>query len=496
MILGEEYDRRDALGLAELVRAKEVDPSELLEEAIARAERVNPRLNAIVTPMYDLARRRAKGAIDGPFAGVPFLLKDLLAHYEGVRSCAGSRIYRGFVPAHHAELVRRHEAAGLVVFGRTSTSELGILPTSEAEVYGPTHNPWRHGISSGGSSGGAAAAVAAGVVPMAHGSDGGGSIRIPASCCGVFGFKPSRFRTPAGPDESEHFFGFAVEHALTRTVRDSAALLDATAGPEPGALFHPAPAEGFLAALDAPAEPLRIAFTFEPLLPAEPNVDATRAVEEAAAACEALGHRVEQARPSFDGHAFARAFFLHFAAGVASELAMAEEVLHRPAGPSDVERTTWLLGLVGRSIDAATFVVQRRVLLAQARRAIRFFEKYDVLLTPTVGHPPPRHGALDPSGLEEQLLGLVARAASPALLRIPGLLDRAVERAYAFAPYTPLFNVTGQPSASVPLFWTDDGLPMGAMITGRIGEDARVLRLCAQLEEARPWFDRRPPIRA
>jgi amidase len=497
MSLGDEYDRRDALGLAELVQRGEVHPSELLEEAIARAERVNPRLNAIVTPMYELARRRAKGELpEGPFRGVPFLLKDLYAHYEGVASSAGSRLYRGFVPAHHAELVRRHEAAGLVVFGRTSTSELGILPSAEAEVYGPTHNPWRHGVSPGGSSGGAAAAVAAGVVPMAHGSDGGGSIRIPASCCGLFGLKPSRFRNPCGPDESEHFFGFAVEHALTRSVRDSAALLDATAGAEPSALFHPAEAEGFLAALSRRPEPLRIAVTFEPLLPAEPNVDATRAVEEAAVLCEALGHHVEQARPSIDGHVFARAFFLHFAAGIASELAMAEEVLHRPAGPSDVERTTWILGMVGRSIDAGAFVRERRILLEQARRVMRLFERYDVLLTPTVGHPPSRHGALSPRGMEEQLHALVARLGTPALMRVPGLLDRAVDRAYAFAPYTPVANVTGQPSASVPLFWTDDGLPMGAMITGRIGEDARVLRLAAELEEARPWFDRRPPIRA
>ncbi len=495
--LGEEYDRRDALGLAELVRAREVHPSELLAEAIERAERVNPRINAIVTKMYELAQQRAKAELpDGPFRGVPFLLKDLLAPYEGVPMKAGSRIYRGYVPARSAELVRRHEAAGLVIFGRTSTPELGILPTSEAEIYGPTHNPWRHGVSPGGSSGGAAAAVAAGIVPMAHGSDGGGSIRIPASCCGVFGLKPSRMRLPVGPDESEHFFGFAVEHALTRSVRDSAALLDATAGPEPSSMYFAPPGAGFLAALDRPPEKLRVAFTMEPLLPAEPHVDATRAVEEAAALCESLGHTVERARPSIDGHTFARAFFLHFAAGVASELAIAEQILHRPATPRDVERTTWLLALVGRSIDAGTFVLQRRILHEQARRVLRFFEGYDVLLTPTVGLPPRPHGAFDPTGFEEKLQAVVARAGRPELLRVPGLLDRAVDRAYAFAPYTPIFNVTGQPSASVPLYWTEDGLPLGAMVTGRIGEDARVLRLCAQLEEARPWFDRRPPVRA
>ncbi len=261
-------------------------------------------------------------------------------------------------------------------------------------------------------------------------------------------------------------------------------------------MFFAPPGGSFLRGLDRPPEKLRIAFTMEPLLPAEPDVDATRAVEEAAALCESLGHDVEPARPFVDGHTFARAFFLHFAASVASELEMAEQVLHRPVRPSDVELATWLLSLVGRSIDAGHFVVQRRILLEQARRVLRFFERYDVLLSPTVGHAPKPHGSLAPTGAELHLQSFVAKAGRPELLRIPGLVDRAVDRAYAFAPYTPVFNVTGQPSASVPLFWTDEGLPMGSMITGRLGEDARVLRLAAQLEEACPWFDKRPPIRA
>ncbi len=498
MTLADEYDRRDGLGLAELVASGEVHPSELLEEAIARAERVNPRLNAIVTPMYELARKRAKDGLpeSGPFRGVPFLLKDLHASYEGVPLKAGSRLYDQHVPSHHAELVRRYEAAGLVVFGRTATPELGVLPTSEAEIYGPTHNPWRLGYSPGGSSGGAAAAVAAGVLPMAHGGDGGGSIRIPASCCGIFGLKPSRLRTPPGPEESEIFFSFGVEHALTRSVRDSAALLDATAGPERGSIYFAPPGGGFLEAISRPPETLRIGYTMEPLLPASPHVEATRAVEAAAALCEELGHHVEPARPSLDGHTFARAFFLHFAVGVASELLRAESMLGRPVTARDVERSTYLLSLVGRSIDAGTFVLQHRILHEQARKAMALFERYDVLLTPTVGLPPRPHGALDPSGFEDALQALVARVGRPELLRMPGLLDRAVDRAYAFAPYTPVFNVTGQPSASVPLHWTEDGMPLGAMITARPGEDARVLRLAAQMEEARPWWDRRPPIRA
>ena len=252
----------------------------------------------------------------------------------------------------------------------------------------------------------------------------------------------------------------------------------------------------YLAALDRPPDTLRIAFSAEPLLPAEANLEASLAVEDAAKLCEELGHHVEHARPRVDAHTFARAFFHHFAAGVASELQWAERVHHRPIGPSDVEDTTWLLALVGRALSAAEFVTQRRVLFEQARDVLRFFTEYDVLLTPTLGRPPIPHGALKPQGFEAQLQGVVAAFGTPAVTRIPGLLDRAVDRAFGFAPYTPVFNVTGQPSASVPLYWTEDGLPMGAMITGAPGADARLLRLAAQLEEARPWFDRRPPIRA
>ncbi|MBX3274991.1 MAG: amidase [Sandaracinaceae bacterium] len=493
-----EYDRYDGLGLAELVRRGEVSPAELLDEAIARAERVNPRVNAIVIEMFDEARRRvAKDPLEGPFAGVPFLLKDLSSAYAGVRLESGSRMYRGYCPAQHSELVRRYLAAGLVVFGKTNTPELGILPVTEPALHGPTHNPWRHGRTPGGSSGGAAAAVAAGLVPMAHGGDGGGSIRIPASCCGLFGLKPSKYRMPVGPDEPERFFGFSSEHVLTRSVRDSAAMLDATAGEEPTSMYFPRPASGFLAALDAPSTgPLRIAFTDEPLLPAPRDVEATRAVERAASLCESLGHHVERARPRFDAGAFAKAFFYHFAIAVAGELKWAERHLHRPARASDVEQLTWVLAMAGRSIDGGDAVVERRVLHVEAAKIVSFFGDYDVLLTPTTGTAPIEHGALLPTGLEARLQDVLAYADTPAVLRLPGLLDRAIARAYDFAPYTPPFNVTGQPSASVPLYWTEDGLPLGAMITARPGDEITVLRLARQLEEAQPWFDRRAPTHA
>ncbi len=493
-----EYDRYDGLGLARLVARGEVSPSELLEEAIERAERVDARVHSIVVRMFEEARRRvAKDRLEGPYAGVPFLLKDLSSAYAGVKLQSGSQLYRGYFPAQHSELVERYLRAGLVVFGKTNTPELGIVPVTEPALYGPTHNPWRHGRTPGGSSGGAAAAVAAGIVPMAHGGDGGGSIRIPAACCGLFGLKPSKYRLPVGPDEPERFFGFSVEHVITRSVRDSAAMLDASVGDEPTSIYFPRPADGFLAALDAPLErPLRIAFTDEPLLPAPKNVEATRAVERAAELSEALGHHVERAHPRFDAPAFAKAFFYHFAVAVAGELKWAERHLHRPARATDVEQLTWVLGMAGRSIDGGDLVVERRVLHLEAAKIVRFFGDYDVLLTPTLGTPPIEHGALLPQGLEAKLQDVLTLADVPAILKIPGLLDRAIARAYDFAPYTPPFNVTGQPSASVPLHWTEDGLPLGSMITGRPGDEKTVLRLARQLEEAQPWFDRRPPTHA
>ncbi|MDC0743845.1 amidase [Polyangium mundeleinium] len=494
-----EYDDHDALGLAALVKKGEVSPAELLEEAITRAERVNGRLNAIVIGMHVIARERARGELpDGPFRGVPFLMKDMATAYAGVPLQAASRLFRGNVPAHHAELTERFLRAGLVVFGKTNSPEFGILPTTEPELYGPTHNPWRLGYSPGGSSGGAAAAIAAGIVPMAHGGDGGGSIRIPASCCGLFGFKPTRARNPVGPDVSESFYGFAAEHVLSRTVRDSAAALDATAGPEATAMYHaPAPYQGFLAALDTPPEKLRIAFTSDPLLHgAEPHPDNRRAVEETAKLLEKLGHHVEPARPSFEARDFAKGFFLHFSALVASEIRAAEAFLGRPAKREDVERTTWLLNLVGRSTDAGTFVYYRRKLFEVQRAIAGFFQDYDVLLTPTIGRPPVPHGTLLAKGLEEGMQELVARLDRPELLRLPRLLDMAVDRAYAFSPFTPVFNVTGQPSASVPLHWNADGLPIGTMLTARFGEDARLFRLCAQIEEVQSFRARRAPVHA
>ncbi|MFO0593249.1 MAG: amidase [Polyangiaceae bacterium] len=493
-----QYDDFDALGLAELVRKKEVAPIDLVDEAIARIERVNPTLNAVVIPMFEEARRRALGPLpDGPFRGVPFLLKDLRAAYAGVPLRAGSRLLHDYVPKHDAEIVTRYKDAGLVICGKTNTPEFGILPVTEPDLYGPTRNPWNPAHTSGGSSGGTASAVAGGIVPAAQGGDGGGSIRIPASCCGLFGFKPSRGRMPSGPDESELFFGFATEHVLSRTVRDSAALLDVAEGPELTSLYHVrAPERPFLHEVGAPPGRLKIAFTTKPFLPAKARPEVIRATEEAAALLGSLGHDVEEARPDFDGHELARNFFLMFCAGVATELVTYHRVTGRKVTARDVEPSTFVCGLLGANMSAGEFGYAFRKLREAQRTITRFHKAFDLVLTPTLAQPPLRVGALKPK-MQEALLSAVGRA-SPlrALLRIPGLVDAVVDQAYAFTPFTPIANVTGQPSMSVPFAWTADDLPIGVMLTGRLGEDATLLRVAAQMEAARPWAQRRPRVHA
>lgn len=497
MSIANAYDTHDAVGLAELVRRREVSPSELLEEAIARASRVDPELHAIVIPMTEEARARvAAGVPDGPLAGVPFLLKELVSAYAGVPLRGASRLYRDNVPDYHGEMVVRYLAAGLVPFGKTNSSEWGILPTCEPELYGPTHNPWRRGITTGGSSGGAAAAVAARIVPVAHGGDAGGSIRIPASCCGVLGLKPTRARNPMGPDYSERAHGLGVEHVLSVSVRDSAACLDATEGTEDTAIYCAPPRERpYLEECGRDPGKLRIAFTTQPLLPGSFDADCDAAVRDAAKLLESLGHEVEEARPSFDGRLVSRAFFTVYCAGVAGELQIAERALSRKPRPSDVETTTWLMGMIGRTaFSAGDLSVAFRDLHDLARAVHRFHRRFDVLLTPTLGKAPVAHGALAAKGLELRVQELAARLDLTPALKLPGLLDQAIDRAFAFAPYTPIANVSGQPSMSVPLHWRADGLPIGVCLTARFGDEATLFRLGTQLEQARPWKDRRPPI--
>ena len=489
-----EYDRLDATGLAALVRDAHVSPSELVEAAIERIESRNPRLNAVVSRTFDRARQQARGELpDGPFRGVPFLLKDMLAIEAGVCTTSACKFFQAFAPARDSELVRRLKSAGLVILGKTNTSEMGILPVTEPRLYGPTRNPWNTEYTPGGSSGGSAAAVASAMVPMAHGGDGGGSIRIPASCCGLFGLKPTRARNPMGPYVGEGWHGIAVEHALTRSVRDSAALLDATQGPDLGAPYvAPAPERPY--AEEAVREParLRIAFTTRSLLGTTVHADCVEAVRRTAALCEKLGHAVEEGAPRVDKRALSKAFLVLVAAETAAAIGSAAESMHKRARARDFEPATWMLAQIGRKFRADELARSVDVVRAASREVAEWFADRDAFLTPTLASPPLLIGALEQKPVEK--LALAVLRAFPSEIAMRKLLDQLAQQAFEFAAFTPLANLTGQPAASVPLHWNGQGLPIGSHFFARFGDEATLLRLAAQLERAQPWAHLRPQL--
>jgi amidase len=495
MMTREEYLKHDALALAALVRNGEVSGTELLEIALEGVRSLNPRLNAVVHLMEDEARVAAEIGGNAPFAGVPFLAKDLIGGYAGHPTTAGSRLLEGVLADHDTDLVLRVRAAGLVVFGKTNLPEFGLVPFTEPELFGPCRNPWDLDSTPGGSSGGSAAAVASGIVPMAGGGDGGGSIRIPASCCGLFGLKPTRSRTPTGPDLGLLWRGAVVEHVLTRSVRDSAAMLDATQGPDIGAPFEIQPPDGpYLDEVDRPPGRLRIAFTADPMLDAEIHPDCATAVEDAATLLEELGHDVVEAAPAVDGPAFARAFLTMAAAELGADFDQVRRLTGRAANRGNVEPATWAMALLSKATSARDYATALRTLEAVGRTVGAFFEPYDVLLTPTLASPPPPIGSLGPSKGETRLLRVLGAFGSGKLVRVAGLLDEAARDAFAFIPYTPVFNVTGQPAMSIPLHWNGAGLPVGVQLVGRFGREDVLFRLAGQLERARPWFSLLPDI--
>ena len=492
-----EYDNYDGLGLAELVRKKEVKPSELVEQAISHIEKLNPQLNAVIHKMYELAQKTAAGDIpDGPFKGVPLLLKDIRAAYAGVPLTSGSRFLKDYIPDYDSEMVKRFKAAGVVIIGKTNTPEFGLMPMTEPRLFGPTNNPWNLARTPGGSSGGSAAAVAARMTPLAHGTDGGGSIRIPASCCGVFGLKPTRGRNPMGPDVGESWRGFVCQHVLTRSVRDSAAMLDATAGPDVGAPYYAVPpARSFLSEVSTDPGKLRIAFTSDPFLGAFVDKDCIKGLEATVRLCQDLGHEVVEAAPQVDGRAFVRAFTVILCVETRATIEDDEVLLNRKASPEDFESGTWRLGLLGKQFLATDFSHSLNLLQRMARQIAWFFHEYDVLLTPTLAKPPLITGSLRPKESQRsdmnKLLDRFNNGES--IDRLDGL-EMLSEHSYEFIPYTPLFNVTGQPAMSVPLYWNDEGLPIGMQFVGRYGDEATLFRLAGQLEKARPWSERIPPI--
>lgn len=470
-----EYDKYDGLGLAELVQKKEVKPSELIEEAISRIESINPKLNAVVTPMYEEARKQAQGQLpDGPFRGVPFLIKDLLAEVSGIRMTEGSAFMSDFIPEKDTELVSRLRRTGLIFIGKTNTSEFGLLPTAEPHLFGPTLNPWDTSCMSGGSSGGAAAAVASGMVPIANGSDGGGSIRIPASCCGIFGLKPTRARTPLGPQWIEIISGLIVaEHALTRSVRDSAALLDATCGPVSSYPYRaPIPECHFAEEVGADPGNLRIAFTTKTPQGTPVHEDCIEAVQDAAKLCADLGHEITEDCPEIDEE-LTRHFGVVWSLLPACVIDYWKRRLGKEPKPDHFEPMTWALYEWGRTQNVLRLYRGLEAFQRITERVSSFFNKYDVLLTPTVAEPPLPVGTFD-STPDNPLQGLT--------------------RSAIFTPFASTYNITGQPAMSVPLFWNQGNLPIGTHFVARYGEEATLFRLAGRLEEARPWANRRPPV--
>ncbi|MCW5854237.1 MAG: amidase, partial [Anaerolineae bacterium] len=392
-----ELSALDATAQAELVRRGEVRPTELAEAAIERIERLNPRLNAVVTTLYDQGLAASQGDLpDGPFRGVPFLLKDLGMSYAGARLTSGSAFLKDYVPDHDSTLVTRFKQAGLVILGKTNTPEFGILPTTESHLLGPARNPWNMGHSTGGSSGGAAAAVAARLVPFAHASDGGGSIRIPAACCGLVGLKPTRARTPLGPDVGDMMNGLVCDHAVTRSVRDCAALLDAVAGPDLGDPYWAPPlARPLSQEVGAPTGRLRIAITTQPLTGMPVHPDCMAAVEDAARLCADLGHHVEEAAPALNGDQVTQSFIAVWTAGVAWSIEGMAYATGRKPTADQFEPLTWGLYQMGRSHTAPTYLLAVTALQQAGRQLARFMQTYDVWLTPTVASPPPPLGHFD-----------------------------------------------------------------------------------------------------
>ena len=471
-----EYASHDALGLAELVAKGEVTASELVEEAITRIEKHNPTLNAVIYKAYDEARKIVKSqpaaGSGGTFQGVPFLLKDILGEWKPVPTTSGSRFFAGLPSSFDSELVVRYLRAGVIPLGKTNAPELGILPTTEPEAYGPSHNPWNTLHSTGGSSGGSAAAVAAGIVPIAHANDGGGSIRIPAACCGLVGLKPTRARNPLGPMLGDVLNGLVSEHVVTRTVRDSAAMLDCTAGPDVGdPYWAPPPERPYLDEVSRDPGRLRLAY-WSKTFPGDPvHPDCVAAVEKTARLCADLGHEVEEAAPPVDMDRIGEILRVLFAANAMANINVTGLVTGRKPSPEFFEPLTWTLYELGKEITGAQYMITVAVMQMVSRRIAEFFGQYDAWISPTLGAPPVKLGTIDANETD------VKKAMGMLLNYVP-----------------PVFNITGQPAVSLPLHLNAEGLPIGVHVVGRFGDEGLLYRLSGQLEKACPWIDRKPPI--
>ena len=471
-----EYGSYDGLGLAGLVAKKKVKPSELLDEAIARAEALNPKINAIIFKDYERARHLAKGKLaKGAFAGVPFLLKDIGALAQGLPSRQASRFVPAFRRPSDSYLAAKFKAAGLILFGVTNVPEFGLVASTESKLYGPARNPWNLAHSTGGSSGGSAAAVAAGIVPLAHANDGGGSIRTPAGACGLIGLKPSRGRLSHGPEFGAALDGLANDLVVSRSVRDTAAVLDAVRGFMPGDPFAEPPApDSYLKAICSKPKQLRIAITLKKLDGNPLHADCVAAVKHAARACEKLGHIVEEAMPTLDQPALMGAFTSFWGGGLAAGIDTIAKLMHQSPTREMFEGLTWAMYQAGKQVTASEYLQGKDLTNGASREMGRFHQTYDVWITPTLARPPEKNGVFtfDETDLSKSFVPQID-----------------------YVPFTAMQNVTGQPAINIPLYWNKDNLPIGTQFIAPFGDELTLLKLAAQLEKSYPWFDRYAKIK-
>lgn len=487
----------DGLGLAEHVRNGDVTARELLEASIARIERLDPQVNAVTRPMFNEARSSVDDLAAGAFTGVPFLLKDLNCDVAGVPTSRGNRTLNTIPAPHDNVLVERFKASGVSIHGKTNAPEFGLQAITEPELFGPTRNPWDLNRTPGGSSGGAAAAVAAGMVPLAAAGDGGGSTRIPASYCGLFGLKPSRGRMPLGPDFAEAWFGAAQPLVISRTVRDTAAMLDALHGLDVGAPYDaPHVPTPYLDSLDGDVAPLRIALSTRSPIGTAVDPENVEAAEKTARLLETFGHEIVTMDAPVDGHALAASYITMYFGDVASTMSEIEELLGRKATTDDAELGTLALAAIGRTVSAGEFAQALKHWGRVARQMGRFFEDVDLYLTPTTAAPPAKVGELTPTPAERRQMSVALATRAWRMIMKTGLIDEMVEKNLSRTPFTQLANVTGLPAISVPMHQHSDGMPCGAQLIGPYGREDRLLVIATQLERAAPWFDRRAAMAA
>lgn len=475
----DEYSQYDGLGLAALVRKKEVTPQELLDASLRTINKLNASLNAVSFVDEELALKKLENHLpNGPFKGVPFLIKDLSLISKDFPINMGSRFAKGSVTNTVNELMKRFSKAGLLTIGTTTTPEFAYSATTESVLYGPTRNPWHTKLSPGGSSGGAAVAVSSGMVPLAHGSDGGGSIRIPASCTGLVGLKPTRGRVPTGPFISEPLSGLSVEFALTKSIRDTAALLDCIAGPFPGSYASlQSQSLSYEKTIKQKVRPLRIAWTKTPASGLPVDEDCLTALDETVELLEDLGHTVIEDAPSYDDEILQAALFQIWTANIYHSIStMAEQIQVKPS-EENIEAAIWKSYLYGGTLSAAQLLDAKHITGTTSYQIGDFFTNYDLLLSPTIASPPFKLGELNANDSS-----LSAK-------------DWA-EKSYRYVPFTNVFNVTGQPAISLPLGWNKASLPIGMQFTGKFGDEGTLLQLAAQLENAKPWRDKYPPLHA